>query len=952
MDLLTKAANTVFKTDIDAELSIPITPTKGILLTPKKGEKPVFVDITNTISPAKFENSPLRTLLTAPTFSTPKTKSHSLLAVVSSSGKRNVSRGSTGKSVSCPSSGNEVGTPKNSGICSLTNVGSSGKSPLTPMTNLKLLTRIASMEESLSTCSKKSLFGKENDPYSYDDTSCLTTTASSTNYPGGTILRRYNSECLRRNGGTSLKPSTNSLRKYPTSDIYPVPSSPGNLVLEGIGRIPSVDETIPGRAGEVSRKDKSLGLLSEKFLEQFPLEVSCLETPRRLVIDEVAVLLGTERRRVYDIINVLESLNMACRVQKNMYQWTGKLHLEETLGRLKALGEKYDIATQLQAMENEGKDFKIPSQIKLTRIGENERLPDSKREKSLSILCQKFIMILLVSPSPHIISLDTAVRLLVGEVGEDGERLRTRGRRLYDIANVLTSLGLVYRIPGAKSFKYVGPVVQSLVIDDDTFGIRQKNSLLRSRNVSNMESIESISNFGDHEVTPSDVVAPVQKRGRPRKLSTAFTTTTLPAPKRSKLQRTQSEEVISHQSQKITRNLSLHDICQVAEIEREKLLKEQQMCRSRSCEGTEAGFSRNANAKLGTKPKVVLPNSDFRPIPPEPCYSSILHRRLTKRAKVPVALTFERTEKYDPQGKDDVYQRFKTSSSLQSPSVGNPSPAARQAVNIIRPICSANQKSDQCKTKVATFNNKVPCKVFNQSRVVPISTSGTQVIKVITKTCASREKDASTIMTVFPADRSVNSTVISQSNAGNLGGSFQRMSEGSYMNGKRITVTTSKQIESTASNIPGKVSEAKSVISGNPLPFVIYTVPSTEIDSKILSRTSETVVRSLPPQSSKQLGPVIRWETVPSGLASLTSAPLLQGSGIAGNHLTDVEAQAQHMSLTGSGSWQPSPNGSSTDSELEQIFGDTFNFSRPRVLVQKTRFGGADKIQPHSANLK
>lgn len=91
------------------------------------------------------------------------------------------------------------------------------------------------------------------------------------------------------------------------------------------------------------------------------MEVSFLETPRRMVIDEVATILGTERRRVYDIINVLESLNMAARVQKNMYQWMGKLYLEETLGRLKAIAFKLNLRTQMLALHTsaaEG-DFKV-----------------------------------------------------------------------------------------------------------------------------------------------------------------------------------------------------------------------------------------------------------------------------------------------------------------------------------------------------------------------------------------------------------------------------------------------------------------------------------------------------------------------------------------------------------------------------------------------------------------
>lgn len=91
------------------------------------------------------------------------------------------------------------------------------------------------------------------------------------------------------------------------------------------------------------------------------MEISFLETPRRMVIDEVATILGTERRRVYDIINVLESLNMAARVQKNMYQWMGKLYLEETLGRLKAIAMKLNLRAQVQALhvtKTKG-DFKV-----------------------------------------------------------------------------------------------------------------------------------------------------------------------------------------------------------------------------------------------------------------------------------------------------------------------------------------------------------------------------------------------------------------------------------------------------------------------------------------------------------------------------------------------------------------------------------------------------------------
>jgi transcription factor E2F7/8 len=67
-----------------------------------------------------------------------------------------------------------------------------------------------------------------------------------------------------------------------------------------------------------NRKEKSLGQLCKKFLNIYGGEKSCTIT-----LDACTQQLKVERRRLYDIVNILESLSAVGRVAKNLYEWKG-----------------------------------------------------------------------------------------------------------------------------------------------------------------------------------------------------------------------------------------------------------------------------------------------------------------------------------------------------------------------------------------------------------------------------------------------------------------------------------------------------------------------------------------------------------------------------------------------------------------------------------------------------
>ena len=175
----------------------------------------------------------------------------------------------------------------------------------------------------------------------------------------------------------------------------------------------------------------------------------------------------------------------------------------------------------------------------------------------MGINTQKFLMLFLVTPEPQTLTLDFAARVIHGVQQAEKTRL-TRIRRLYDIANILQSLGLIRKVQvtdgrGKKpAFQFIGPDVTRTVLTEEEKAAmpatRQKNSLLAmGRNLALLPDKES-------------AVGPV-KRARSEER---------PASQPAKLVRTRSESRVPAE-QPPAPPRSLFDLGAVCEQERRKL---------------------------------------------------------------------------------------------------------------------------------------------------------------------------------------------------------------------------------------------------------------------------------------------------------------------------------------------------------------------------------------------
>lgn len=292
-------------------------------------------------------------------------------------------------------------------------------------------------------------------------------------YGGPPHSHHPHSHAHHQHHGPPLPPSSSS-RQDGSSTRRPFRSIGNTLLSENNGTGARKKPSSSTNQPTYRRKDKSLGLLCDNFLTryggetllQFPSSQSDLDDSFSfqkdscISIDTAASDLSVERRRIYDIINILESIHIVSRKCKNTYNWHGTKHLPSTLSKLQCIA--------VETWEEDSKRF-LGSAIAHNNndVEEARRELGVKKLKSLGKLSQEFVQLFLAGN--EIVNLNDATEKIVGvgptatqdsgnakssnEKAESSKSassstcwMKTKSRRLYDIANVLASVGIIAKL--------------------------------------------------------------------------------------------------------------------------------------------------------------------------------------------------------------------------------------------------------------------------------------------------------------------------------------------------------------------------------------------------------------------------------------------------------------------------------------------------------------------------
>ncbi|CAJ0957880.1 unnamed protein product, partial [Mesorhabditis belari] len=269
-----------------------------------------------------------------------------------------------------------------------------------------------------------------------------------------------------------------------------------------------------GQEDRVSRKEKSLGLLCQRFLLAMKAETEMSQS-KTVHLESVARKMNVEKRRIYDIVNVMEALEAMSKTNKSFYNWHGLQDLPKLMADLQKEATEEHLPERILRVEHamcsftelgSGARDTVGSFLSVADItpiippitpnqksdAENQMgqekkfksvLRDRNTRNSLAQLCRRFLMVLLCNPkTARKVSLDVASTVLIKDPETEGFEppSRSRCRRLYDIANVLVAMGLIKKVHylfGTKKiplFVYSGPEPDENGIFDESICFNQQ----------------------------------------------------------------------------------------------------------------------------------------------------------------------------------------------------------------------------------------------------------------------------------------------------------------------------------------------------------------------------------------------------------------------------------------------------------------------------------------------
>jgi len=201
--------------------------------------------------------------------------------------------------------------------------------------------------------------------------------------------------------------------------------------------LPDNDEKQTGKRRLFEKGDECRNL--EQLVEMFIAKFATATAPCDFSLNDLQF--GNGKRRIYDVVNVFEGLGLLDKLQRNQYTWRGldemKTHLEGERRRAQLANQNHalvvNIINDISVHELSG-DNLIDEQ--------NQSFETSTEQKmNLSTLTAKFVQVFFaLRPINNALALDEAAEHLAPA------KSASIKRRLYDIINVMLSLGLVEKV--------------------------------------------------------------------------------------------------------------------------------------------------------------------------------------------------------------------------------------------------------------------------------------------------------------------------------------------------------------------------------------------------------------------------------------------------------------------------------------------------------------------------